>query len=471
MSDGVLRDLRARFPACDAPLCAPEDLARYEQGARHGSGRALCVVRPRTTEQVQGVMQVCARHRCQVVVQGANTGMTAASSPDVSGSQVLLSLERFKAPLEIDATARVARVGAGVLLSELNAAAAPHGLSFPIDLSADPTLGGMVATNTGGTRLIRYGDVRQNLLGLKAVLADEQATLLDATNFVLKNNTGFDAKQLFVGTAGSFGVVTEVMVRLLPLPMQRATALIPLQEAGQAQLLLRSIQARLHDFCVAFEGMSGAAMRMALAHVGSLRAPFAQVPDYAVLVELASTLGEGSGVRLEELLVDVLLDVPIEGLDAVVGRSDDLWALRHALSDGSRHAGSIIALDVSVPLPVMFVFRAEAIAWLGRHYPNIVVADFGHIADCGMHFNLVWPHACGPLAPADATRIREHLYDRVVRHWGGSYSAEHGIGPYNQAYYDRYTAPALKDVAAALKTALDPFGLMGAARLGPAPGG
>ncbi|HSW18351.1 MAG TPA: FAD-binding oxidoreductase, partial [Ramlibacter sp.] len=216
MSESVLRDLRAWFPARDAPLCAPEDLGRYEQGARYGSGRALCVMRPRTTEQVQRVMQVCARHRCRLVVQGANTGMTAASSPDASGSQVLLSLERFKAPLEIDAAARVARVGAGVLLSELNAAAAPHGLFFPIDLSADPCMGGMVATNTGGTRLMRYGDVRQNLLWLKAVLADEHATLLDAANLVQKNNTGLDAKQLFVGTASSFGVVTELMVRLAP---------------------------------------------------------------------------------------------------------------------------------------------------------------------------------------------------------------------------------------------------------------
>lgn len=217
---GALADLLGR----DAVVTEPHELARYEKGWRYGLGTALVVVRPRSTGEVAHVLAFASERGLRLVAQGANTGLVGASTPDGSGGMLVLSLDRLTQPLEIDAVDRTVAAGGGVLLSQLDAALEPHGLMFPIDLGADPTVGGMVVTNTGGTRLLRYGDVRQNLLGLEVALAD--GTVLDLMTALRKNNTGLDAKQLFVGTSGVLGVVTRALLRVVPRPAQRATALV-----------------------------------------------------------------------------------------------------------------------------------------------------------------------------------------------------------------------------------------------------
>ena len=187
----------------DAVVSEPHELARYEKGWRYGSGTALLAARPRSTEEVARVLAFASQHGIRLLAQGANTGLVGASTPDASGEMLVLSLERLTQPIEIDAVDRTVVAGGGVLMSQLDAALEPHGLMFPIDLGADPTVGGMIVTNTGGTRLLRYGDVRQNLLGIEVVLAD--ASVLDLMTALRKNNTGLDAKQLFVGTSGASG--------------------------------------------------------------------------------------------------------------------------------------------------------------------------------------------------------------------------------------------------------------------------
>ena len=181
-------------------------------------------MRPSSTEEVSRLLRHASAAGLRVVAQGGNTGLVGASTPDGSGEMLVLSLERLSRTVEVDPVDRTVTADGGVLLSTLDAALAEHGLLFPIDLGADPSIGGMVATNTGGTRLLRYGDVRQNLLGLEAVLAD--GTVLDLMRPLRKNNTGFDARQLFVGTSGVFGVVTKVVMRVVPRPVQRVTALV-----------------------------------------------------------------------------------------------------------------------------------------------------------------------------------------------------------------------------------------------------
>ena len=289
MTSNLAAELRLLLGA-DAVLTEPDDLVRYQEGWRYGRGIALLAVRPATPQQVAATLAACRAAGVAVVPQGANTGLVGASTPDASGRMAVLSLERLNRRLEIDPVNRTARVDGGVLLSALNAALAEHGLMFPIDLGADPSLGGMIATNTGGTRLLKYGDVRHNLLGIEVALAD--GTVLEAMNQLRKNNTGLDAKQLFVGTSGVYGVITGAVVQVVPVPGQRAAALVGCASGEAALALLRALERDLADVFTAFEAISGEAMGPVFKHHDQLRNPFgaAPPPTYSVLVELASTL-------------------------------------------------------------------------------------------------------------------------------------------------------------------------------------
>ncbi|QUD90478.1 FAD-binding oxidoreductase [Phenylobacterium montanum] len=453
----------------EAGVVARDDFARFEQGIRYGgAGRAAAVVRPASVEQVRAVVRYAYAAGVRLVPQGANTGLVAASTPDESGEQIVLSLERLAGSPVLDPAARTAVVGAGTRLSALNAAAEPHGLSFPIDLGADPTIGGMIATNTGGARLIRYGDVRHNLLGLEAVIADEEASVVGDLRGLRKNNSGLDLKSLLAGSGGALAIVTRACLNLHPLPRQTATALaIPVSHAVLPELV-RRLEEQAGEFLTAAEGMSKNALTAALRHAPQLRNPFGGggPPDYALLVELCSTAGPDSGVDVEQILMGVLGEC-MEGpdallSDALVGRGGELWAIRHALPAGVAAEGQVIAFDLAFPRTALPAFRAEMTAELARAWPFLKLCDFGHLGDGGDHFNLVWPKdAPHPYDPAVVLQVRDLVYDRAVHGHGGSFSAEHGLGPYNIDYYRRYAAPADQAAAAGLKRLFDPKGLLG----------
>jgi len=227
----------------DAVVTEAHELARYEQGWRYGQGKALAAARPSRTEDVSRLLAFASDRGIRVVPQGANTGLVGASTPDMSGDMLVLSLECMSRTLEIDAVDRTVVASGGVLLSQLEAALAEKGLMFAIDLGADPTVGGMIATNAAGTRVLRYGDMRQNVLGLEVVLAD--GTVLDLMAPLRKNNTGLDAKQLFVGTSGVFGVVTKAVLRAVPRPAQRSVAFVGAADGATVLRLLTHLESRL----------------------------------------------------------------------------------------------------------------------------------------------------------------------------------------------------------------------------------
>jgi FAD/FMN-containing dehydrogenase len=445
-----------------AVLREAADLEKYETGWRYGKGRALAVVRPSTTREVAEVMACCHRRGLRVVPQGANTGLVGASVPDASGEMVVLSLERLNRRLVIDPLDRTALVDGGVLLSQLNEALAAHGLHFPVDLGADPQLGGMIATNTGGTRLLRYGDVRRNLLGLEVVLAD--GTVVDTLTALRKNNTGLDWKQLFTGTSGLFGIVTGAVVQAAPLPRQRAVALVALADGGAVLDLLRSMERGLLEVLTAFEVMSEGALGPVFRHQARLRNPFGELPPYAVLVELASVLPETS-LDLASVLEEALgshLETHGEGvLDALFGRAEEFWGIRHHISESLRAEGRVLAFDVAVPRSELPAFTQAVKDWLAAEHPRVRVCDFGHWGDGGTHLNLVWD--AGEAVPASL--LQERVYAMAVEDFRGSYSAEHGVGPHNQRCFDTFTPGAVKAAGAALKAHLDPQGLLGTARL------
>lgn len=442
----------------------------YEVGARYDEGIAAPVVRPATTTEVSQVVSYCVSHGIAFVPQSGNTGLVGGSTPDSTGTQIVLSLDRLAQPLAIDPANRLVEVGAGVRLSTLNDRLAEHGLTMPIDLGADPMIGGMVASNTGGARFVRYGSMRRQVVGLEIVLPDRVGTVLDLTGGLRKDNSHADLKQLFIGTGGVFGIVTRAVLEAQRLPRQTATALLVPDDDEAVTTLMLALEGQCGEYLSAFEGMSRNALERAFAHVGHLKNPFArgEIPPYAILVELARSWASREGEQPLDEVLETVLGGLFEGdapplADALVGRPEELWAIRHSLSEGLKASGYVIAFDISLRRSDLARFRAEIVGVLGTEFPEIAICDFGHICDGGVHFNLVHP---GKPDPAYLERIRTMVLDFVVGRYQGSFTGEHGLGRSNQAFYDRYAHDEVKRLSGALQSAIADV-QVGNIRLGP----
>jgi FAD/FMN-containing dehydrogenase len=453
-------------------LCGPAHVQigaqiepRFLQPARYGAGQALALVRPDSTAQAAELLALAQRHALRVVPQGAHTGLVRAATPDDAQTELLLSTERLRQTFELDLLDRTLKVSAGWRLSEVNERLAPHGLWFPIDLSADPSIGGMLSHNTGGTRMLRYGDVRANTLGLEVLVADGQGCqVLRLGQGLQKDNSALALQQLFIGASGSLGLITEATLKLSPLPRQQAVALVAPAGLEQVFALYQAVMARWGVLVSAFEGISRAALQAGLHGQDVARWFGGELPDYALLIELSSELPR------EQLDLNGLLQGWLEQafesaavVDAVLEADEAIWALRHRISEGLREQGKVIGLDLSLPRRVFMAFREQGRDWLAQHFPQARLADFGHLGDGGMHFNMVWPREAGALTPEQELALRRGLYELVARH-GGSISAEHGVGPQlQQAYRAHWLAvqPALLAWSGRVQQLFDPQGQMG----------
>jgi len=432
-------------PAGIEVIAEPSDMVPYLNGVRGEQGKSPFVVCPTSTEQVQQCVRHCQEQGIDYVAQSGNTGLVGASVPDDSGSVAVLSLRKVREVFELDVANRSVRVSAGMRLSELNARLEQHDLFFPIDLGSDPMIGGMVATNTGGSRFLRYGDVRRNVLGLTVVLNTPEADILTLGSPLRKNNIGPDWKQNYIGTFGWYGVITEVTLNLEPTVKEQATALIVPKNDAAMLAILQHLETRVGSLLSAFEFMSEPAIRHTFHHVSSLSNPFVQgvIPKTALLVELSrTTRGASWDAPLDDVLQAVLMEIweqadsPIE--DAMFGRPEEIWALRHGLSEGVKSAGPLIAFDLAFTRDQVAHFRQSMQKLLPQVFPNIEICDFGHLGDGGLHFNLI--KTDGPCQPGFEQDLRDWVVQRAVEDFGGSYSAEHGIGPKNLRYFARYAS-------------------------------
>lgn len=451
------------------------DLTRYERGWRYGEGKAWAAVRPRSTDEVSLVMRLAKDAGVSVQVVGGNTGLVAAATPTATGDQLVLSLERLNQSIQVDPIDRTVLADAGATLSQLNEALKPYGLWFPVDLGADPQLGGMVATNTGGTRCVRYGDVRRHLLGIEVVLAD--GSVVSDLKALRKDNTGLDLKQLFCGTSGCLGVITQVRFSVEPLPKQRTAALVALSSGEAVLELLAHLELNAGEALSAFEVLSAEALDMTLRYGSGLCEPFGgDRPTYTALVEFSSTL-KTQVLNLSDLLEETLADhveavSDGEVLDAIVGRPEDFWHLRHQVSECLAHAGRVLALDLSVPRSELARFTRSVREMVAAYNSTagaelVQVGDFGHWGDGGTHLNLFWnPSNIPGDSDALAAELQAGAYELCVRDFAGSFSAEHGVGPHNQAHYARFTPAEHRAVARTLKLHFDPEGCLGTVRLG-----
>ncbi len=465
-NDAVLKEL-ADLLGDGGLLLDEDDRAGYEKGWRYGRGRALAVARPRTPADVAAVLARCHAHGVRVQPLGANTGVVGASNPDATGEQIVLSLERLSSTIDVDTVGRTAVVDAGVTLSQLNAALEPHGLFFPIDLGADPQIGGMIATNTGGTRLLRYGAVRAHVLGLEVALADGR--LWTSLSPLRKDNRGLDLRQLFIGTSGTFGVVTRATLSLAPRPVQVSAAWVALSSGDQALALLAHLERELGETLSAFELLSREAFGITLRHGANIANPFeAGVPAVAVLIECSTVLSAKHidlGQAFLETLEAFLMKHDDDDIDVVPMAPHDAWSIRHQVSESLRHEGHVLALDVSVPVARIAEYSEELRRELTTSHPQVRVCDFGHWGDGGTHLNIVWDPADVD-DPAGLTRaIQSWVYERTVRGYGGSFSAEHGVGPHNQHFYDSLSPELLLATSGVLKDHFDGKRMLGTVRL------
>jgi FAD/FMN-containing dehydrogenase len=373
---------------------------------------------------------------------------------------------------DLDLDNRSLIVDAGFRLSEINRRLEPHGLFFPIDLGADPRVGGMVATNTGGARFLRYGDVRSNTLGLKVVLADEVGTILDMSQSLRKNNTGIDWKHVFIGTSGAFGIVTECVLNLERLPKQTATAYLVPASGANLMPLLRAMEERLGSYLSAFEGMSRNAVAAALAHVPTLRNPFqgGRIPHYVILAELTRSWQQRDGEQsldavLESVLSEMLQSDDASLVDAFIGPPAEMWSLRHSISEGVKHLGQLIAFDLSFRRGDIMAFCNHMKVAMAGAFPDVTICDFGHIGDGGVHFNVVIANGSPMVSdPNFEQRLRDYVISIAVEQFSGTFSAEHAIGRKNQSYYDRYTPQRMRKLASGLKSIISP-GQLGTVRI------
>lgn len=454
-------------------LTAADDIARYAtdwRGLCHG--QTLCVARPASLEDLQKVVRACSAAATPIVPQGGNTGLAAASAPDGPKPAVVLALDRLANLYEVNPLGLVLTADAGCILATAQAAAVDAGLRLPLSLGAEGScqLGGVVSTNAGGNQTIRFGNTRDLVLGLEVVLAD--GTVLSDLPGLRKNNAGYDLKQLFIGAEGTLGVVTKVALKLQPAPVGRVTALLEIADTRRVLQLFRKVRDRHAENLTAFEMIPRALLNLVVDHVPGTRNPLAGDTPWAVLIEL-DTSGEVDHLRLgfEATLEGVFADDLVT--DGVVAadeaQSQALWRLRESLTEAHRAAGYGMRHDISVPIADIPDFIDRATAAVVAVVPDARVVPFGHVGDGNVHFNLIAGTADldGAALRAKAPAISDAVY-RLAVDMGGSFSAEHGVGRLKIHELERFR-PTQVRWGRAIKSVLDPQGLMNPGVLWPSP--
>ena len=415
---------------------------------------ALAIARPRTTHEVAAVLRLCHERGQPVVAHGGRTGLV--ESQHTTADELVLSLERMNRIEEIDVGERTVVTQAGVVLETLQQAADASGLFLPLDLGGrgSATIGGNIATNAGGNRVIRYGMTRESVLGLEVVLAD--GTVLSSMNRMIKNNAGYDLKQLFIGTEGTLGIVTRAVLRLREQPRSQETMFIALNSFAAVTQLLKRADAALGGMLSAFEVMWNDFYCLVTTLPAQQAPPLPQTYPYYVLVEAMGGDASADRGRIEALLSECLDSGEIG--DAVLAENEqqrrNLWAMRDDVGQANRFAPMFV-FDVSLRISAMEAYVQQVRASMSAQFADFQLFTFGHIGDGNIHF---------VAAVGDGSIAARHAVERAIyeplRAIEGSVSAEHGIGLEKKPYLDWCRSSAEIDAMRVLKRALDPKGIL-----------
>jgi len=435
-------------------------------------GRALCVVLPRSTQEVAAVLRLCHERGVPVFPQGGNTSVCGGSVPSEAGDGIVVSLERLQAVREVNARNHSMTVEAGCVLAAVQQAARAVDRYFPLSLGAEGScqIGGNIATNAGGTSVVRYGNTRDLVLGLEVVLPDGR--IWNGLRTLRKDNSGYDLKNLFIGAEGTLGIVTAATLKLFPLAPTTLTAMFALDDIHQAVALGETLQKRFPGELVALELMSRSELEIVLRHIPGSQCPLGRRGQWQLLVELSAAAdAEALAAQLDACVEGLIASGAV--LDAVVASSEkqraQLWHLRHNVTEANKREGMGLTHDIAVPVYRIPDFIEQAGAMLRERHPGAEVVIVGHIGDGNLHYIAMLSHAAWaalPDQPAYQQRLAHELYDIAVP-MGGTFSAEHGIGSLHLQEMRRYKDPVEIELMQQVKALLDPKGIMNPGRVLP----
>ena len=446
------------------------DLSPWEQDWRKRvTGRALAVVRPGNTAEVVAVVKACAAANTPIVPQGGNTGLVVGGVPDGSGTQIVLSMTRMNAVRAIDPANLTLTVEAGCVLQNLQAAAENAGFLFPLSLGAEGscTIGGNLGTNAGGTQVVRYGNTRDLCLGLEVVTA--QGEVWHGLSGLRKDNTGYDLRNLMIGSEGTLGIITAATMKLYPQPAAQLTAWAAVPSMDAAVQLLGLAHQRLGPGLTGFEVMGQFALSLVDKHYPQLRVPLWQETHWCVLLENSDSENEQHARSQFEALLEAALEAGCVS-DAVVAenltQAKGLWHIRESITLAQAAEGLNIKHDISIPVSRIPAFVAETDALLAREFPGVRMVDFGHLGDGNLHYNVQAPEGVNGDAflRANEERVNTVVFDQVKR-FGGSISAEHGVGELKVGKLPLYKDPTALAMMRAVKNALDPQNILNPGRV------
>jgi len=440
------------------------DVEPYLTDHRHlYHGRALAVAVPRTVEQVSLLLAYCNDNRIGVVPHAGNTSYCGGATPDESGQQIVLSLKRLNKVRSIDPLNYSLVAEAGCILADVQRAADNAERLFPLSLGSEGTcqIGGNLSTNAGGTSVLRYGMMRDLVLGLEVVLADGR--ILSTLGALRKDNTGYDIKSLFLGAEGTLGVITAASLKLFSKVRSTATAFAAVASVEAAVELLANLREASGDRISSFELIPRIGIDLTAQHIPGVREPLKQKYEWHVLCEVTTSRASED---LNELLTDALATAYESNLvlDAVVAQNDRereaLWKIRETIPEAQRIDGASLKHDISLPITSLAKFVAAAGDWIRANVPDGRLVAYGHVGDGNLHFNLnQTPGSSRETFLAREASIRRIMHD-MVRDFGGSFSAEHGIGRLKVGELERYASPVELDLMKAVKHAFDPNGIL-----------
>jgi len=460
--------LDAKGFTCDPDLLEPwltDWRGRY-------TGSALGMASPASTNDVAKFVKLCAQHKVAIVPQGGNSGMSGGATPDESGASVLLSLRRMNGIREFDPQAQTIICDAGVILQNLHETAEEAGLRFPLTLGGkgSATIGGLISTNAGGTQVLRHGTMRAQVLGIEAVLPN--GDVFDGLTALKKDNRGFDLKQLLIGSEGTLGIVTAANLRLVPKIVQRIVVWVGLPSIHAARDLLLTMQSEFLEALEGFEVIPAHCLDSVLAHEPAARAPLEVTHEWNALLEFVSSDAEDSSLAetVETILASAFEDGKIE--DVVIAsnetQAEAFWALRDGISAAERAIGPAMQHDIAVPVAAMPDFIAEVSPDIERKFPGTTAAAFGHLGDGNVHFHVLAPAGvvAGEWEECEGKVISRYVHDEVTR-FGGTISAEHGIGQMKREELGRLGDKVALDLMRSIKSALDPQNILNPGKLVP----
>lgn len=428
-------------------------------------GKALAVVLPNSSQQISEIVKLCAAHQVPIVSQGGNTGLVLASVPDQTGQAIIVSTRRMHAIRELDSANNTITVEAGCTLAQVQEAAKNQARFFPLSLASEGscTIGGNLASNAGGTAVLRYGNMRELCLGLEVVLADGQ--IWHGLRGLRKDNTGYDLRDLFIGSEGTLGIITAAVLKLSPAPLQVHTAWLAVRSLDEVMAVFDFARKQFDASLTGFELISAACLKLVAKHFPQYQQPSVNLSTFpfTILLELSSASQQNlSGAIVEEALSEIAQMHQLEQIFLAQNQTQatEFWAIREAISPAQAKEGANIKHDISLPISAITHFCKETEVMLQNYLADLQIICFGHIGDGNLHYNISTPFG---LASEDFSRqqaqVNRLVHDQVAK-FHGSISAEHGIGMLKRDELQRYKSPVELALMRKIKLALDPDNLM-----------